>query len=462
MKSYDLQGRNTIQIGKLLRVGHLVRVTVEIEGGTVDGKVSLIDAKRDVPGPPMSFSKDIRDYRALQDEIAIMVAKALGVDLAPENLRKYSQRGTDDLEAYCLFLEGMDLLEVANSEEAVRKAAGILGQAVEIDPDYALGHWGIGLAYERLYYSRREDKDTSALDKMYWHFNEASKIDPTFAETNLGLGWYFFNKGDNARAFGAFRKALELNRDGYLVNRDTGAFLRSVGLYKQAIRYLGRASRLSPRDAEPLVQIAQCWIFLGRCEKALTYTRKALAIREGDPEAIFLHIGVLGLTGRFDEAESQIKALERFDLRNKRLPFLREMATALWDGRGKPYAFVGDSPGLSPQGTYLYLAFGMKEEALANIEKGIDEGFKVDGTYYYSYPSLAKNPWYKVLRDYPKFQEILKRQKEVYEKAQASREALTGTRGRPAERKGVVADRIIDRTLLGAEPDPNISSRREP
>ena len=416
VNNVGLAGKNTIQIGKELRARYLVKVSIAVEEGKVDGRLILIDAKRDEPGAPRSFSKDIGNFRALQDEIAVMIAKTLGFELTPENLRKYSLRGTTKLEAYYHFLEGMELLEAAEHEPEVRKALEALGRAVELDPAYALGHWGLGYAYERLYHSRQADKDPAALDKMYWHFKEASNIDPSFAETNLGVGWYYFNKGDNALAFDSFRKALELHRDGYMVNRDTGAFLRSIGLYEPALRYLERAHRLSPTDAEPLVQIAQCWNFLGRSEKALKYTREALAIREGDPQALFMHINLLGLTGRLDEAESWIRAMERFDLRKKRIPFLQEMVQALREGRGKPYAFGDNLPGLHPPGTYLYLALGMKEEALANIRKGIDDGFRLDGTYYYSYPSLARNPWYKALRGDPLFEEILKGQKELYDK----------------------------------------------
>ena len=414
--SIDVTVKSDNEIGESLRARYLVKVSVEFQEGTVDGKVRLYDARRGEEQPPMSFSRELSDFRALQDEIAVMIAKALGVELAPESLAKFSRRGTSNLEAYYLFLEGMELLEAAKYEPEVRKALEAFGRAVELNPAYALGHWGLGYAYERLYHSRREDKDPAALDKMYRHFKKAADIDPTFAETNLGLGWYYFNKGDNALAIDYFDKALGLNRDGYMVNRDTGAFLRSIGLYKQALRYLGRANRISLSDVEPPLQIAQCWIYLGRLEKALQYTRDALAIRESDPNALSMHIGLLSLTGRIDEAESRLRALERFDLRSERIPFLKEMVEALRAGRGKPYAFGDEWPGLSPQGTYLYLAFGMKEEALANIEKGISEGFRLDGTYYYSYPSLVKNPQYKVLRGDPRFEEILKRQKELYEK----------------------------------------------
>jgi tetratricopeptide (TPR) repeat protein len=307
----------------------------------------------------------------------------------------------------------MALLEDAESADEIRSSIEKFQRAVDLDPDYALAHWGLGYGYEHLYYDSATEEDPEVLNKMFFHLNWASRLDPTFAETNLGLGWYFFNKRDNAQAFASFRKAVRLEPNGYLVNRDTGAFLRSLGLYKQALRYLERSRKLAPRDPAPLTQMAQCWMFLGRLEKALKCTSLALDIRAGNADALYLHICLLGLTGRDDEVESQIKAMERFDISNERLPFLREAASALRHGRGRPHAFVSDSPSLSPQGTYLYLAFAMKDRAIANIQRGIEAGF-VGGMYHYSYPSLFKNPQYKALRGDPRFQEILKRQKEAY------------------------------------------------
>jgi tetratricopeptide (TPR) repeat protein len=331
-------------------------------------------------------------------------------------MKRVSRRGTDDVEAYGLYLEGMRVEEESDSEDDIQRAIGLFRRAIEIDPDYALAYWGLGYAYESLYYSRRENKDPDALEKMYEYFNKASRLDPSFTETNIGLGWYFFNKGDNAKAFESFRKALELEPDGYIINRDSGAFLRSIGLYRQAIPYLKRSAKLSPKDTLPLVQIAQCWLYLGQCEKALAWTRRALDIREDDPVASVMHASALVLAGRLDEAARQIKAMERFDFRLERLPFLREVAEALSEGgRNKPHSFGGERPALSPQGTYVYLLFGMKDEALANINEGVERGF-YDGMYLYSYPSLVKNPRYQDLRGDPRFEAILKRQKELYDK----------------------------------------------
>jgi protein kinase/serine/threonine-protein kinase len=416
VNSIDVEGKSIPQIGKELGVGYLVRVTALVQGGRLEAKIYLFDAKRNVNPNPMIYRKDLADYRALQNEIADYTARTLGHDLNAEHMKNIARRGTDSLEAYGLYLEGMKTLEESGDDEKkIEEAIGIFRRAIAIDPDYALATWGLGYAYESLYYSQREEKDTTALENMYMYLNKASQLDPSFAETNVGLGWYYFNKRDNAKAFESFRKALELEPDGYIINRDAGAFLRSIGLYKHAIPYLKKAAKLSPFDPLPLTQIAQCWLYLGRCEKALAYTRKALEVRESDPDTLLMHVSLLSLTGRLDEADSQIKAMERFDIRSKRLPFLKEIVAALRAGRGKPYAFVNETPGVAPQGTYLYLSFAMKDEALANIQKGIDLGF-YNGMYLYPYPSLAENPWYGDLRRDPRFGDLVKRQKELYDR----------------------------------------------
>ena len=416
VNAFDLGGKSTPQIGKILGVRHLLKLTVAMTAEAVDAKIYLYDARKDVLPRPMNYQKALTDYRALQDEIALMTARALGVELSREQLLKFSRRGTDDIEAYTLFLEAMTLLEKGTVPEDVSRVVGLLTRAVEIDPDYALGHWGLGYAYENLYNNRGADKDPAALEEMFEHLNRASRLDPTFAETNSGLGWYHFYKGDNARAFDCFRRALELEPGNAIVNRDAGAFLMSVGLYGPAVRHLSRAAELAPRSSLPLTQVAQCLYFLGRCEKALRYSGKAVAVQPDDGQANALHAVLLVLTGRLDEAERQIRAMERLDLPDGRFVFLEELIAALRVAPGRPREFRTEKPRISPQGTYIYLLFGMKDEALANIRAGIERGFAENSMYFYSYPSLAKNPWYRDLRSDPRFREILKSRKELYDR----------------------------------------------
>ena len=418
VNSVDIKGKNSPQIGKMLGVKNLLKLTLNVEGDTVAAKIYLISAKQNAHAPPLTYSGNLINYRDLQDKISIYTARALGIAFDEEQLRKIGKRGTDNIEAYSSYLEGMKLIETAIGEEDINKAIEKYRRAIDIDPNYALAAWGLGNAYESLYYSRQENKDPVALERMYEYFNRASQMDSSFAETDLGLGWYYFNKGDNPRAFDSFRKALALEPEKYIINRDAGAFLRSVGLYKQAIPFLTKALKISAHESLPFLQIAQCWLYLGDFDRALSYAEKAIAVQGNDPDSCIMHACMLTLTKKLDEADREIRALRNIDLPETVLPklrFLQELSAALRSDKRMADPFRDERPSHNPQGTYAYLLLDMKDEAIANIEAGIKLGFS-DGMYLYSYPSLIGNPWYKALRDDARFQTILKKQKEFYVK----------------------------------------------
>ena len=100
------------------------------------------------------------------------------------------------------------------------------------------------------------------------------------------------------------------------------------------------------------------------------------------------------------------------------------MLAAAEGEREKALALKGKSDILTLAGTCFYLRLGMTDEAIANIEAGIERSFQERGTYLYSYPSLVGNPCLKSLRGNPRFQDILKSQKDTYLKELKKFEAL--------------------------------------
>ncbi|HSA96838.1 MAG TPA: tetratricopeptide repeat protein, partial [Acidobacteriota bacterium] len=411
VNAVDLKGRSYPEIGDLLGAKYLLSLKAKFEGDKIAATISLIDASRDRVLPPMRYEKDSPNYNLLQDEIARYTAQKLRVDIAEDTLDRISQRGTDNIEAYNLYLEGMKLLE-GNKEEDVRAAIEKQERAIAIDPRYALAYWGAGIACENLYF-RLNDKDDAVLQKMYAYLSRASALDASFAETNLALGWYYFNQGDNARAHESFRKALDLEPRKAAVNRDCGAFLRSIGLYGPAIRRLKRALELAPQDAEALAQIAQSWYLLGHFEKALRYAEKAVKVDPSSQDAASMYTILLTVTGRLDQADREIELMGKVGNTSRWIPLLRDLIAALKGAGDRIEAFTAEPPTGAPLRTYAFLLMGLNDKALANIQVGIASG-ATTGQYYYSYPSLAGNPAYKGLRGDPRFKSILEEQKAVY------------------------------------------------
>jgi len=63
----------------------------------------------------------------------------------------------------------------------------------------------------------------------------------------------------------------------------------------------------------------------------------------------------------------------------------------------------------------IYSLLGMKDEAIENIKKGIDIGFRDRKEYLYTYLVLINNPFYESLDDDPRFKEIVERENKKYE-----------------------------------------------
>ncbi|MDW7761904.1 MAG: protein kinase [Acidobacteriota bacterium] len=409
-------------IGKDLGAKYLLRLYPSADEADYRLTANLIDAPKSEILQSFIIVRPKEAYFELEDQIPVLLARALKVDLVEEQLRTIKRgREPKNIEAYNHYLDGMVVYR-KDFEEAVSH----FEKAIEIDPGYALAYWGLGYTYEAHYNIPGGDKNREVLDRMLQAYRTAFHINPYLPETNLGLGWAMFTEGNNAKAFEHFQRALNLDPESVMVNRDAGAFLRSLGLYDQAVKYLKRAARLDPHDPETLMQIAQCRAYMGRHASALKLMKKALFIGAADLQVLNAYAIQLVMTGHLEEAEMAIQAFERIDPM-KRRPFLpsaliavtrgdREKGMALMNGTGEEHvpALPVTNRWLSPEGTCFYLILGMKDEALLNIEKGIETGFAERGMYLYPYPSLSRNPNFKPLRGDPRFQSILKNQKEFY------------------------------------------------
>jgi adenylate cyclase len=82
------------------------------------------------------FDRDLNDIFAVQDEIALDIVTALQLRLTEDERTLIEQRFTDDVEAYELFLQGIDLFRQKN-RQTVHRARSLLQSAIEMDPKFS-------------------------------------------------------------------------------------------------------------------------------------------------------------------------------------------------------------------------------------------------------------------------------------------------------------------------------------
>ena len=425
----DTSGKDPARIGRMFGADYILEPGTHTVGDQVSITARLINARRNLPSRTYELLRPAADAVTAEDEFARGVATVIRYDIAEDKVQRSNKGVSSNLDARLLVHEGMirieDAYPINDHPDVFVDVVGKYERALALDPDYALALWALGNAYESRHNTTKPElQDPRDIDRMCDYYQQAFDKNPNSPETNVGLGWANYNRGDFTKSFEFFARALRLEPGNAVVNLDVGAFLRSVGLYRQAIPHLERAAKLMPQNPEPVSQIAQCFAALGRFEEAAVKSALAVARNPNVIRVRHLRAIQLALAGRLDEAVVEIEAIRRIRPDYANLPFTEALVAAAKGEKGKALALKGKAESLAIQGTCFYILLGMPDEALANIEAGIEKGFETASDYLYSYPSLVGNPAFESLRDLPRFQQIVKGQKARYLKELKKHENL--------------------------------------
>ena len=130
--------------GSVRKAGNRVRITAQlIDGATGDH----VWAER--------YDRDLTDIFAIQDEITKAIVDALKIKLLPREKAAIENRGTNNAEAYNLFLMARQSWIDGDFGQSgrERRVIRICRRVTEIDPDYARAWALMGLAQANLRYA---------------------------------------------------------------------------------------------------------------------------------------------------------------------------------------------------------------------------------------------------------------------------------------------------------------------
>ena len=189
--SFQFKGQN-LDIGDVaeqLNVDHVLEGSVRKSGVKVRVTAQLIEAETGYHLWSDTYDRELDDIFAIQDEISAAIVGALSETLGLEATVTPTVATATNPDAYNAYLLGQHQIK-RRTKLDIEAAAGNFERALELDPDYAPAHAGLGLAWYLLSatsatYGTLQLND--ALDKALPHLEKAMELDPELPEA---LGAY--------------------------------------------------------------------------------------------------------------------------------------------------------------------------------------------------------------------------------------------------------------------------------
>ena len=324
-------------IGRQLRAAYLVRGRVGISAGSLEARVSLIDAANGSVMWSEVFVASGEAIFELQQDIALKIVNRLVSRLDHVTMARSAAKPPANLAAYELLQRG--LMRLRGYREGDNFAAkALFEQALARDADYALAHSYVALAdliiggfggaspevmssvVERAYLAVNLAPEEPRCHRVFgqaqlfarrheaaeYHLRRAYNLDPFDADTIAQMGFVLALRGRPVEALAWLDRAVRVNPihpDWY--NSDRGIALYVAGDYAEALASLSKVPNRTPWG---MTRIAACHAQLGHNDEA----RRLMAeVRRVAPEFLPMEIAYHSVTNTLPTPSMSWKASKR-------------------------------------------------------------------------------------------------------------------------------------------------------
>ena len=271
-------------VGKDLKVQAVVTGRIVQHGDRLIISSELIDARTNRNLWGEQYDRSFSDLLAVQQDITSAISARLRERLSVENKQLVSKGGTNDPEAYQLYLKGRFYWQ-KRTRDSLEKSKDFFNQAIEKDPNYALAYLGLADYYYVL--SDYAPVPTAAQSpKARAAAQKALAIDDSLAEAHAVLGGASEDLWEWDAAEREYRRALELDPSNSTARHWYGQFLDRMGRLDEAFAQYKHALGPDPLNLTLNTNLAGIYEDKGQYDEALDQFKKTLEI---DPNYASAH-----------------------------------------------------------------------------------------------------------------------------------------------------------------------------
>jgi TolB-like protein/tetratricopeptide (TPR) repeat protein len=396
------------KIGRELNVRAVVSGKVLPRDGRLSIQADLVDIGKGSQIWGDQYDRPMSEILAIQEEIARDVSEKLRVQMSGAEVEKLKKRPTGNIEAYQTYLKGRHAWEKRGARD-LQQAIEYFQKAIELDPSFALAYSGLAGVYAVLpSYNQMAPADAS--ERVKAAARKALEIDEGIAPAHaaLGLALSHYDR-EFAPAEAAYRRAITLDPNDATAHHWYAMLLSATERSEEAIAEIEKARELDPFSMVIRSNVVRVLAQARRHDEALERARQ-MAREFPDFAAGHFFLGLaLEQKGQLpDAAASFLKATSLAAAPLQKL-FYRAHSEALRGRMGDLRATIREVETIaetryvsSTSMAVLYLLAGDKDQGLALLERGLEEGD-------YAAIFLPVDRQFDELRSDPRFAEILRR-----------------------------------------------------
>jgi len=284
--------------------------SVEQSGSMVRVSYHLIDAKTLRQLGADTITAPASNTFMLEDEVAESVAKALDLQLQPNEKAPAALNSRTEPSAYDFYLQGLGYLQDYIKPGNLDSAITVFQHAVALSSRYAPAHAGLGEAYWYRYQDTHDPKwvkdateqcdlaveyddgdfrghiclgtifeGSGEFEKAAQQFDRALKLEPASDDAVRGLAAAYNERNETAKAEETYHKAIALRPQNWLNYNMLGVFYYSRGRYNEAAKMFKEVIALAPDNYRGYSNLGGIYLLEGLYHDALPLFQMALSIQ---------------------------------------------------------------------------------------------------------------------------------------------------------------------------------------
>jgi len=387
-------------IGKELNVQAIFNGRVVERGQDLSLYVELIDVALDKGIWSQTYNRQMTNLVSLQTEIARDVSNNLKIKLSGADEQKLARNYTENAEAYQLYLRGRYFWN-KRTEDGIKKAIEQFEQAIDRDPNYALGYVGLADSYVLL--EEYGDPASKTLSKARAAADRALQLDNSLAEAHASSALIYRKLWRWSEAEEEFKRAISLNPNYATARIWFSIYFRNKRQFDDALREIKRAQELDPLSPIISANLAYVYILKDDLNSAVEQCKRMIEL---DPSFRLTHelLGIAYLKQhRYEEATAELQKVVELSKRATRYLSSLGYCYAVTGRRAESLAIVKEleekyvkheADGQSIAGVYAGL--NDEDQAFAWLERDFEQRRVLlpEITWRFAFEDLRTDPRY--------------------------------------------------------------------